>query len=89
MPVLLPVHIIAAGIALASGAVALSVAKGLTVHRKSGIVFVYAIFAMCGSALVSATVNGQVVNVMAASMTAYLTFTALTTVRPPSPGSDR
>lgn len=89
MPVILPIHIAAASLALVSGAIALATAKGRTVHRKSGIVFVYAILAMCGSALVSATVNGQVVNVMAASMTAYLTFTALMTVRPPSPGSRR
>ena len=70
-----PIHIAAASLALVSGAIALATAKERTVHRKSGIVFVYAILAMCGSALVSATVNGQVVNVMAASMTAYLTFT--------------
>jgi len=89
VPVLLPIHIISAAIALVAGAVALSFAKGRTVHRRAGILFVYAIFAMCGSALISAIVKGQVVNVMAASMTAYLTFTALMTVRPPSPGSRR
>ena len=36
MAVLLPIHIVAGGLALLSGAVALSVAKGGGVHRASG-----------------------------------------------------
>ena len=89
MPVLLPIHIVAAGLALVSGAIALSVAKGGRLHRTSGKLFAYAIFAMCGTAVVSAVVKGQAVNVMAGSMTAYLVFTGVATVRPPSPGSRR
>jgi uncharacterized membrane protein len=87
--VLLPIHIIAAGIGLISGAIALAVGKGGRLHRLSGKIFVYAIFAMCATAVVSAVVKGQAVNVMAGSMTAYLAFTAITTVRPPSPGARR
>jgi hypothetical protein len=34
--VLLPVHIVAAGLGLVAGAVALSAAKGGRLHRKSG-----------------------------------------------------
>lgn len=89
MPVLLPIHIVAAGLGLVSGAVALSAAKGGRLHRASGTLFAYAIFAMCGTAVAIAVVKGQVVNVMAGSMTAYLVFTGVTTVRPPSPGSRR
>jgi uncharacterized membrane protein len=87
--VLLPIHIIAAGLGLLSGAVALAAAKGRLVHRKSGIVFVYAIVAMCATAVVSATVKSQPVNVMAALMTTYLVLTGWWTVRPPSDGSRR
>jgi uncharacterized membrane protein len=76
-------------VGLLSGAVALSAAKGGQLHRASGRAFVYAMLAMCGTATVMAVVKGQVVNVMAGSMTAYLAITALTTVRPPSAGSRR
>jgi hypothetical protein len=72
-----------------SGAIALSVAKGGRLHRASGKLFAYAIFAMCGTAVVSAVIKGQATNVMAGSMTAYLVFTGVATVRPPSPGSRR
>jgi uncharacterized membrane protein len=89
VPVLLPIHIVAAGLALVSGAIALSVAKGGRLHRTSGKLFAYAIFAMCGTAVVSAVAKGQAVNIMAGSMTAYLVFTGVTTVRPPSPGTRR
>src|SRR5712671_3500497 len=87
--ILLPVHIIAASVALLAGAAALTVAKGGSLHRRSGMLFVYAIVAMCGSAVVLAVVNGQAVNVMAGLMTSYLAITAVTTVRPPAPGSRR
>jgi uncharacterized membrane protein len=89
VPILLPIHIIAAGVGLLSGAVALSVAKGERLHRASGRVFVYAIVAMCATATVMALARGQAVNVMAGLMTAYLAITALTAVRPPSAGSRR
>jgi hypothetical protein len=88
VPVLLPIHIVAAGLALVSGGIALSVAKGGRLHRASGRVFAYAIYAMCGTAVVIAVVKGQATNVMAGSITAYLVFTGVTTVMPPS-GSRR
>jgi hypothetical protein len=40
------IHVIAGVLALVAGAVALSAAKGATLHRKSGIVFVYAMLTM-------------------------------------------
>lgn len=89
MPVLLPIHIVAAGFALVSGGTALCAAKGGRVHRASGKLCAYAIYAMCATAVVSAMVKGQATNVMAGSMTAYLVFTGVATVRPPSPGSHR
>jgi uncharacterized membrane protein len=89
MPLLLPVHIIAAAVGLLAGAIALSVSKGATLHRKAGRVFVYAMVAMCGTAIVMAVFRRQPVNIIAGSMTAYLAITALTTVRPPSAESRR
>ena len=89
MPLILPIHIVAAALGLVSGAVALSVTKGRTLHRKSGMVFVCAMIAMCATATVGAIAKGQAVNVMAALMTAYLVLTGLTTVRPPSAASRR
>jgi uncharacterized membrane protein len=76
---LLPIHIAAAGIGLVSGAVALTTAKGRAIHRKSGIVFVYSMCAMCASALVAAAARGQTANVLAALMTSYLVITGLMT----------
>ena len=89
MPVVLPVHIVAATVGLLAGAVALATAKGRTVHRTSGIVFVYAMVTMCATAILGAIAKGQAVNVMAGSMTAYLVLTGLWTVRPPSQTSRR
>jgi hypothetical protein len=89
LPILLPIHIVAAGLGLVSGGIALSVSKGGRVHRASGTLFAYAIFAMCGTAVLIALVKGQATNVMAGTMTAYLVFTGVATVRPPSPGSRR
>jgi len=89
VPLLLPIHIVAAALGLVSGAVALSVAKGGMLHRKSGIVFAYAMIVMCASATMAAVVRGQAVNVMAALMTAYLVLTGLRTVRPPATASRR
>jgi uncharacterized membrane protein len=83
---LLPIHILAAGFGLVAGFVALFAAKGATLHRKSGILFVYAMVVMCGSATIMAVGRGQTTNVVAGVLTAYLTITALLTVRPRSAG---
>lgn len=77
---LLPLHIVAAGLGLIAGFVALFAAKGATIHRRTGTVFVYAIAAMCSSAVIIAVQKGQTTNVVAGVLTAYLTVTALTTV---------
>jgi len=48
---LLPIHIAAGGLALVLGAVALMVKKGGTIHRRSGLLFVYAMLIMGVSAV--------------------------------------
>jgi hypothetical protein len=83
------VHILAGSLSLVSGFVALYAAKGAGLHRKSGMLFVYAMLTMCVAGVPLAVVQGKwaVVNIPAALLTAYLVTTALTTVRPPFAGS--
>jgi uncharacterized membrane protein len=75
---ILPIHIAAGGLALVLGAVALSVKKGGTIHRRGGLLFVYAMLIMGISAAFLGNVGGGL-------MAVYFVITALTTVRPVSP----
>jgi len=85
MSMLLPIHIVAGGLAIILGAVALSVKKGGTIHRRSGILFVYAMVVMGVTASILEFLKGSAATgVIAPLMTIYLVGTALTTVRPPS-----
>jgi hypothetical protein len=81
----LPIHIAAGMAAIILGAVALTVKKGGTIHRRSGLLFVGAMLLMgtTGSILGfrRSPTDG---NVFAGFMTAYFVGTALTTVRPAS-----
>src|SRR5215475_7096923 len=74
----LPIHIAAGMIAIVLGAVALSVKKGGAIHRRSGLLFVYAMFVLG----ITAAILG---NVLGGLMTVYFVGTALATVRPESP----
>jgi hypothetical protein len=71
------------------GAVALLAPKGATLHRKSGILFVYAMLTMGISASILALRNGLNPNLLGGFMSAYFVITALTTVRPVSVWSRR
>ena len=53
---LLPIHIIAGFIGLISGAVALSARKGAKLHRKGGMIFVYAMLVVA----ITGTVMGAI-----------------------------
>jgi hypothetical protein len=81
------IHILAGGLGLVSGYIALYSAKGAKLHRKSGMVFVYAMLTMCTGGVVIAAARSAApsINIPAALLTAYLVITALTTVRPPVP----
>ena len=78
------VHILAGSLALVFGYVALYAAKGATLHRKSGMLFVYAMLTMCVFGTLIAAVRGvaPAVNIPAGVLTAYLVITSLLTVRP-------
>jgi uncharacterized membrane protein len=82
---LLPLHIIAGGTAIISGGVALAAPKGATLHRRSGLLFVYAMLTMGISGSILALRQSLTnANVLGGFMSCYFVITALTTVRPVS-----
>ena len=87
----LTVHIVTGAVALVAGYVALYATKGARVHRKSGMVFVYAmiIMALIGGLIALVRNKAPAGNVPVALLTVYLVSTALTTVRPHAAGSRR
>ena len=83
--VLLPIHIAAGGLAIVLGAVALLVRKGGTIHRRTGLLFVYAMLIMGFSASILGFLKSPTdPNVTAGVTIAYFVGTALMTVRPAS-----
>lgn len=83
---LLPIHIAAGGLAILLGAVALIVRKGGTLHRRSGLLFVYAMVVMGITASILGFLKSPSdPNVRAGFTAVYFVATALTTVRPLSP----
>jgi uncharacterized membrane protein len=89
MGLTLRIHVVAAGLGLIFGWVALAASKGETVHRKSGILFVYAMVTMSLAGAAMAAFKGEAGNVIAGLLTAYLVTTALLTVRPATAGVRR
>jgi uncharacterized membrane protein len=84
-PFLVPIHIVAGGLAIVLGAVALLASKGATVHRRSGLLFVYAMITMGLSGSVLALRQSLTnANVLGGITSTYFVITALTTVRPES-----
>ena len=84
MDMTLVVHIAAGSLSLISGFVALYAAKGATLHRRAGLVFVGAMLIMCAFGTWIAAVRdvAAAMNIPAGIVTAYLVVTSLTTVRP-------
>ncbi len=89
MDMTLAVHILAGGLGLISGYIALYSAKGATLHRKSGILFVYAMLAMSllGMTIAIGRNVAPAINIPAGLIASYLVITALMTVRPPVAGA--
>ena len=74
-------HIVGGLLGLASGAIALSTPKGSRLHRRSGMVFVYAMLLMSASGALIAALIPEMISVIAGLLTFYLVTTALLTVR--------
>ena len=86
MRMTLVLHIIAGTLGIVSGFVALYVTKGASLHRRAGIVFVYAMLTTGVGGLLIAIVRNVApsINIPAAVLTGSLVITALTTMRPAS-----
>ena len=78
---LLPLHIVAAVLALVFGYVALFAAKGAPLHRKAGMLFVYTMVLMSLSAVYIAAIASESMNVIAGLVTFYFVTTGMLTVR--------
>ena len=78
---LIPLHVIGGAIGIVSGLVALYSFKGSWLHRKSGMLFVYAMLVLSLSGAVIAVGRaGAAMNIPAGLVTAYLVITSLLTV---------
>jgi hypothetical protein len=79
-------HVVAGSLGLLSGFLALASVKGMPLHRRSGMVFVRTMLAMCAAGFVLTLASGiwVPINGAAALLTAYLVVSSLTTVRPPA-----
>jgi hypothetical protein len=82
-------HIVAGSLGLIFGYVALYSAKGGSLHRKSGMLFVFAMLPMALFGMAMALWRGvaPAINIPAGLLTSYLVITSLTTVRPPASGA--
>jgi uncharacterized membrane protein len=83
VPAILPLHVVAGGLALVFGYTALCAAKGATLHRRSGMLFVCAMVVMSilGALVAALATSGISVSVVAGLLTFYLVTTGLLTVR--------
>ena len=79
---LLPIHVAAGGLAIVLGAVALLAAKGRTLHRRAGLVFVGAMLLMgISGSILAARRSLTDISVLGGFMSAYFVITSFTTVR--------
>ncbi|MEP6492147.1 MAG: hypothetical protein ABJF01_05690 [bacterium] len=79
-------HILGGTVGIVAGFAALYTTKGAPLHRRVGMVFVYAMLAMSvmGAGMAALRNVAPQANVPAGLLTAYLVVTGLTTVRPPA-----
>ena len=87
MDVILIAHIFGGSLAIAAGFVAIAAPKGASWHRKSGMVFFYAMLLMATLAVFMAAVRGvaPASNIPMGLLTLYLVVTGVNAVRPPGP----
>ncbi|MFN8386838.1 MAG: hypothetical protein U0V48_05080 [Anaerolineales bacterium] len=81
---LLPFHIIAGVTGLTSGALALYAHKGGRLHRKSGMIFVYAMTVLTFTGVIMGALQSDSTAVIPGLLTFYLVLTSLLTVRRPA-----
>jgi len=76
------VHILAGALALVFGYIALYATKGARLHRKSGMLFVFAMVTLSLTGALVAFLNSSSISVVAGLLTFYFVTTALLTVWP-------
>jgi hypothetical protein len=76
-----PIHIAAGLIAIVAGYLALYAGKGGSLHRRSGMVFVYAMLVMASTALIVSLLRVRLINIGMSVLTIYMVITALLTLR--------
>jgi len=91
MTLTLLIHVLAGALGLLTGYIALAVSKGAPLHRKAGMVFVYAMVTMSiTGGLVSAGRGvAPAINIPTALLAFYLVITGMTTVGSPAGWSRR
>jgi uncharacterized membrane protein len=91
MRTVLLLHVTAGALGLLSGYVALYAAKGASLHRTSGMLFVCVMLTMAVTGMLVSAVEGvaPAINVPSALLTSYLVITSLLTVHPPAASSHR
>jgi uncharacterized membrane protein len=77
----LPLHIAAGSVAIVAGFVAIVALKGAKLHRKSGMVFVYAMVILSLTGAVIAALKTGRISAAQGMLTFYLVTTALLTVQ--------
>jgi hypothetical protein len=78
----LAVHFAAGLVAIVTGTIALGVAKGGRLHKQSGLVFTWAMVVLGLTAAGIGIYENRPGQVFAGLVTAYLVFSAMTTVKP-------
>lgn len=78
---LLSLHIVSGLLGLVSGFIAVFSVKGMKLHRKSGMVFVYSMLILAATGAVLGVVKNEMSNATSGALTFYLVATALLTVR--------
>ncbi len=78
----LAVHFAAGLVAIATGTIALAVAKGSRLHKQSGLVFTWTMVVLGLTAAGIGTYENRPGQVFAGLIAAYLVFSAMTTVKP-------
>jgi uncharacterized membrane protein len=78
----LAVHFAGGLVSIVAGTVALSATKGSRLHKRSGLVFTWAMVVLGLTAAAIGTYEGIPSQVFAGLLAAYLVFTAMTTVKP-------
>lgn len=78
---LLPLHIVAGLTAIVTGYVAIAALKGTRLHRRSGMIFVYAMLLLGSTGAVMAVLKSQPANIVGGIVALYMAATGALTFR--------